>query len=252
VLKKNHFHFSVDDVFASLIEITDKNIPLKNHWFFKQLYNLWSKYQIKTSCNLFYEGFVNGNRRSLVQVRSIKDEIREGWLYFGPHALNIGTPPYKQTNSNQIKTFDKIYNEIDRFAGTRHRCSFLRLHYYSESYQLANYWKKNKIKGIFTTDRKVGCHTMPKYIANELIKNGVAKYKETNLIRTDFRIEFLSKKKMINKKKIINIFEEKLKEKSFIIIYSHEYELKKKINKHVTLHCASVLTYKIKLKNSKP
>ena len=237
MLKKNHFHFSVDDVFASLIEITDKNIPLKNHWFFKQLYNLWSKYQIKTSCNLFYEGFVNGNRRSLEQVRSIKDEIREGWLYFGPHALNIGTPPYKQTNSNQIKTFDKIYNEIDRFAGTRHRCSFLRLHYYSESYQLANYWKKNKIKGIF---------------ANELIKNGVAKYKETNLIRTDFRIEFLSKKKMINKKKIINIFEEKLKEKSFIIIYSHEYELKKKINKHVTLQCASVLTYKIKLKNSKP
>ena len=26
VLKKNHFHFSIDDVFASLIEITDKNM----------------------------------------------------------------------------------------------------------------------------------------------------------------------------------------------------------------------------------
>ena len=35
----NKFHFSVDDVFESLIEISDNNIPIKKHWFFKILYN---------------------------------------------------------------------------------------------------------------------------------------------------------------------------------------------------------------------
>ena len=44
----NKFHFSVDDVFESLIEISDNNIPIKKHWFFKILYNLWKKYKIKT------------------------------------------------------------------------------------------------------------------------------------------------------------------------------------------------------------
>ena len=52
MIKNNSFHFSVDDVFSSLIEVTDKNIKIQNHWFFKQLYNLWIKYKIKTSCVL--------------------------------------------------------------------------------------------------------------------------------------------------------------------------------------------------------
>ena len=34
---KIYIHFSVDDVFNSLIEVTDNNIPLKKHWFFSQI-----------------------------------------------------------------------------------------------------------------------------------------------------------------------------------------------------------------------
>ena len=88
---------------------------------------------------------------------------------------------------------------------------------------------------------------MPLYIANELINTGYARYKNTNLLRTDFRIEWLSKKK-----KIKNIFKQKLKSKDFIIIYSHEYELKKNKNKHLVLKCASVIKNEIKLNNLKP
>ena len=35
--KKIYLHFSVDDVFNSLIEVTDKNIKLNDHWFFSHL-----------------------------------------------------------------------------------------------------------------------------------------------------------------------------------------------------------------------
>ena len=40
MFKKKKFSFSVDDVFESLIEISDKNIPLKEHWFLK----IYTKY----------------------------------------------------------------------------------------------------------------------------------------------------------------------------------------------------------------
>ena len=37
--KKINFHFSVDDVFETLIDISDKKVKLKNHWFFSQLFS---------------------------------------------------------------------------------------------------------------------------------------------------------------------------------------------------------------------
>ena len=53
--KKINLHFSVDDVFESLIEVSDKNISLKKHWFFSKFYFLWKKYKLKTGLYLFYE-----------------------------------------------------------------------------------------------------------------------------------------------------------------------------------------------------
>lgn len=77
MIKEKGFHFSVDDVFKSLIEVSDKNIPLKKHWFFKQLYDLWKKNKIQIGCNIFYQGLVNGKRRNLGEVKSIKDQSLE-------------------------------------------------------------------------------------------------------------------------------------------------------------------------------
>ncbi len=251
MIKNNSFHFSVDDVFNSLIEISDKKILLKDHWFFKQLYDLWKNYGVKTSCNLFFEGIVNDKKRNLQEVRCIKNEIAEGWLFFGPHALNSSTPPFKQNKTQQIKTFNGIYKEIDRFAGTKNRCKYIRLHHYSESYQLNNYWKQKKIKGLFSTDRSVGSHTMPNYISKKLINYGNAEYKSTLFIKTDFRVEWLSKIRKNIQSEILKVFNLKLKKKKFIIIYSHEYELKKNKNKKMLIKCISLIR-KINLKNIHP
>ena len=251
MIKNNSFHFSVDDVFNSLIEISDKKILLKHHWFFKQLYHLWKIHGVRTSCNLFFEGIINGRKRNLQEVRCIKNEIKEGWLFFGPHALNLSTPPFKQNKSQQIKTFNNIYNEIDRFAGFKNRCTYIRLHYYSESYQLSNYWKQNKIKGLFSTDRSVGSHTMPKYVSKKLINFGNAEYKSTVFIKTDFRVEWLSKIRRNINSDILNAIKLRLKAKKFIIIYSHEYELKKKKNKKALIKCITLIK-KINFKSMHP
>ena len=144
----------------------------------------------KNKCNLFFE-VVNDKKRNLQEVRRIKNDCR-GLVVFGPHVLNSSTPPFKQNKTQQIKTFNGIYKEIDRFASTKNRCKYIRLHHYSESYQLNNYWKQNKIKGLFSTDI-LGSHTMPNYISKKLINYGNAEYKSTLFIKTDFRVEWLSK-----------------------------------------------------------
>ena len=132
----NSFHFSVDDVLPALIEVTDKNIPLVQNQFFSQLRYIFEKYGVKTGLNLFYSHKINGEIRFLSEVRDLKDEIKDGWLYFAPHALDFDTAPYSQNINSQIKMVDDIMGQINRIAGI-YKASSVRFHYYSECYEIA-------------------------------------------------------------------------------------------------------------------
>lgn len=149
------FHFSVDDVFKSLIEITDKKISLKKHNFFKIFYKLWKKYKIKTGLHIFYQGKIKGKLRTLKEVKILKKEIKEGWIYFGAHGLDANTPPYTQKPTTQKKVLNNIYKEIYRFAGKKFLCKRIRLHHYSESYEISNFLKKKKLMLFFQQIEKL-------------------------------------------------------------------------------------------------
>ena len=66
------YHFSVDDVFECLIEVTDKDMPLFEHPFFKLLKEMHNLYDISVGLNLFYEKEIGGIVRSLKEVRDFK------------------------------------------------------------------------------------------------------------------------------------------------------------------------------------
>jgi len=219
-------HFSIDDVFNSLVEISEKKIPLKKHYFFKELYKIWKKYKIKTGLNVFFENTINNKSKSLKNVRKMSKELSENWIYFNFHALKPSLPPYKQKTDDQKKTFEKITNEIKRFAGKKYLSKYVRLHHYSESFELSNFFKKYKIKGVFTTDRKIGSHRMPKKNSNELLHQGKTIYNNIHFYRTDLRIEWLANSK--NDKILKHRIRKVLNKKNRIIIYSHEYEFKRK------------------------
>ena len=246
----NKFHFSVDDVFESLIEVSDKKIPLSKHWFFKILYKLWKKYKIRTAVYLFYQKKINGKLRTLKEIRDIKNQLKEGWLYFNIHGLDYDTPPYSQKPSEQKKTFLKIHNQIIRFAGKKNLSSFVRLHYYSESFELKNFYKQKNIYGLFVTDREVGSYRLPKKNSNELILKGITKSKGVYFIRTDYRVEFLSKIK--NTSTIKKNFNDNFKKNRKIIIYTHENELKKKINVTNLINSMKILVNDLSILNAKP
>ncbi len=246
---KKEFHFSIDDVFESLIEVSDKNMPIKKHYFFKILYTLWKKHKIKTGLHLFYQKEIQGRIRTLKEVRNLEKELRENWIYFNIHGLDPETPPYKQTIKEQKKTFDKISKEISRFSNKKYFTSFTRLHHYSESFELKEYFKKKKIQGLFSTDRKVGSHRMSKKSSLRLIEKGEVKFKGMNFFRTDFRVEWLEKE---NLKDIKTNFIDTLRKKNKIIIYSHEYELKRKNIRKTLMKLMGMLSKDLKLVCQKP
>ena len=246
--KKINFHFSVDDVFESLIEISDSKIKLIDHWFFSQLYFLWKKFNIKSAVYLFYEGKILNKKRSLKEVRNLKRELNGNWLYFGPHALNHYSPPHKYKTKVQKEHFQKIYSEINRFAGQKYMAKKIRLHEYSESYELVNFFKKYNVNTLFTTDKNVGSHRMPLHKRSELINIGNTNYKNMHFIRTDFRVENL--KNDINHNQII--FNQFFKNRKFITIYSHEYEMKKSKIKKLLVNNISLIAKKFNLVSKKP
>ena len=247
--KKINHHFSVDDVFKSLIEVTDKNIELKKHWFFSNFYKLWKKYKIKTGLYLFYSGKVDGEIRNLSEIRNIKKELKENWIFFGPHALNTSSPPHKFSPKVQKQHLSKIYSEISRFAGSKYFVKKVRLHEYSESFELKNFFKKYKVSTLFTTDKIVGAHRLPRKNKEDLLNYGITKFRNLKFIRTDLRIEMLTKnKKILNQKKILNIFTKK----KFITIYSHEYELKRKKCRSILFETLDFLSKNFDIHLTKP
>ena len=44
---------------------------------------------------------MNGDIRTLREVKDIKDQIREGWIYFNFHGLDKDNPPFSQTTLDQ-------------------------------------------------------------------------------------------------------------------------------------------------------
>ncbi|MEO5341291.1 MAG: hypothetical protein H7837_12375 [Magnetococcus sp. MYC-9] len=219
------YHFSIDDVFASLIEVSDAKIPLFAHPYFAMLKRLHGEYGLTVGLHLFHEGRIGGKLRSLRDIRDLRNEIENDgdWLFFGPHALNFETAPYNQTPADQIASFDKIYAEIDRFAGRAFYAQWVRLHYYSESYELADYFAGKGVAALFSTERPAGSHRMPGEIKDGLIHTGSATFERMNFIRTQFRVESFADD-WLGKDDIKKLFAEALATYKYIIFYTHEYE----------------------------
>lgn len=219
------YHFSVDDVFDSLIEVTKKDIPLFSHPFFGLMKEVHDEYETQVDLELFWEREIDGILYTLENVRDFTEEIKKagGWLRFGPHAESYMTAPFEQSPEEQKIVFDKIYKEIKRFAGNECCAEWVRLHYYSESYELFDYFSKKGVTALFSTDREVGSHRMPVHVAQQLLAEGSSSYDGMNFIRTQYRVEVFTNHRL-TEDEIRRLFEESIKRYGYICFYSHEYE----------------------------
>ena len=185
------YHFSVDDVFTSFIEVSDRKISLFEHPFFQFLKQVHTEFGSNVHLYLFYQKILNGTIRTLRDVSdSIKAEFEGNrWLHLGPHALDYDTPPYTQSSEEQIEVFDAIYSEIGRFAGKSMLSEWVRLHHFSESYELASYFRGKSVVALLSTDKRPISYRIPKYARKRLRNMGTVDYEGIAFVRSHLRVE---------------------------------------------------------------
>ncbi|PIO08352.1 hypothetical protein COU59_01865 [Candidatus Pacearchaeota archaeon CG10_big_fil_rev_8_21_14_0_10_34_12] len=249
-LQKNPFyHFSVDDVFDSLIEITDKKMNVFRHPFFSFLKGLHDEFGTNVDLYLFFQKIIDGKLRTLKDVSSSLKSTFEAnpWIRFGPHALDYETPPYTQTPDEQIEVFNKTYNEIYRFSGEKNLSKWVRLHYFSESYELADYFHFKGIESLFTTDKDRITTRMPE-INDILMSRGFTDYNGLRFIRSHVRAENLGNED-ISTEELKKLIESYIEEHRFISFFTHEYEILREDVRSITkdaishLHAMKIPSY---------
>ncbi len=131
--KKPFYHFSIDDVIDSLIEVSNFSNNLFSQPFFKFLYTIHQKYNTNVDLYCFYQKNTSDKPITLNDVSNNYKEIfsKNPWLRFGPHALDTETAPYSQTSEQQIQVFDLIYKEIEIFNSITYKCELIILHFFT-------------------------------------------------------------------------------------------------------------------------
>ncbi|HMA78755.1 MAG TPA: hypothetical protein VKP88_06540, partial [Candidatus Paceibacterota bacterium] len=219
------YHFSIDDVFESLLRVSDQNIPLFDETMFAVLKEAHVDFGCKVDLELFYEKEIDGVRRTLTEVRPIRDEILAAgnWLRFAPHAQSYQVAPYEQTPTELEMVFRKIYDEIDRFAGNDMYATWARLHYYSEMYELAELFHQKRVTALFTTDNPKGSHRMDEAVGEQLVTTGEAHANDLHFIRTHYRLENFANARL-DERALHALFVDSLQTYGYVIFYTHEYE----------------------------
>lgn len=220
------YHFSIDDVFNSLIEVSDANIALFKHPFFNFLQSLHLDYGVYLDLYLFYQKIVQGRLRNLTEISpQLKtDFISAPWLRLGPHALDHDTAPYLQSPADQEKTFNAIYQEIRRFAGSSNMSRWLRLHYFSEAYELSTYWQSQGVDTLLLTDKPAVAYRLPNPEKEKLESSGLIQYQGLNLRRSHERMENLSAE-AISHQNLHTRLARHLEKHNYLILFSHEINM---------------------------
>lgn len=244
IVKK--FHFSIDDVFDTLIDASISKISIKQHPFYENLLRLSESYGVSTGLNVFYQGKKDYIDYDLGMVKDFYDDLKGGWLKFAPHALNFDSPPYTQEIGQQEDFLKKTYLELDRIAGKSNRSQGIRLHYYSEAIEMIDLLKKYGVSYLFTTDKPIYAHRLNEFQINEIRKNGYVSVGGMLFVRTDFRVEDIANKKL-SRYEIAKIFEKTFYSYDKVVLYAHEYEYRRKDIYEYTNLCIDILVRDLRI-----
>lgn len=181
------YHFSVDDVCRALVDAARYGDDPFKHDFFAFLKHLHDRANVNVDLYCFYQ---DGGVTLADVPSSFRDAFAENdWLRFGPHAMDYASAPHAVAPAKQREVFDLICAEIDRFAGPASYCEWLRLHYFSESFELAEYFQRRGITTLLTTDKPIGCYRLPAKEADVLRRTGTVAYGGIDFALSHFRLE---------------------------------------------------------------
>lgn len=226
MISSPYYHFSIDDVFDALIDVSDSGLPLFEHPFFAFLDEAHRRFQIAVDLYLFVKKRIGGVERTL---REVSDRLRADlelapWIRFGPHALDYESPPYAQEPQEQERVFAETYAEIDRFAGRAQRSRWVRLHYFSEAYEIAPFFKREGTEALFLTDKPAAAYRLAEPEKMQLRERGRVTHEGLELFRSHARLELLIDEG-IDRDAVHRRLERTIEEHGFFSLFTHEVEV---------------------------
>lgn len=185
------YHFSVDDVFESLLAPVEHHRAIADQPVIRFLLNLAQLHGTQTDLYVFLTDPPGAGSRSL---HHLPDPVCVGLaaldgLRFGPHGRDYETAPHAQTLAEQERTVLALYDAIARFCSRSKLSRWVRLHYFSECYELAPVLLAHGVKALLLTDKPAITYRLGDAHKAALIGKSWTEKNELAFIRSHLRFE---------------------------------------------------------------
>ncbi|KPF64343.1 hypothetical protein IP69_18380 [Bosea sp. AAP35] len=225
--KRPGYHFSVDDVLESLLMLSDWHLRVGAQPFLAFCTQLASEGAI-TDLYLFRRmNGIDGRVRSLDEVANplvIEALAGLAGVRFGPHAENYATAPHAQTLDRQAATMHGLFEIISRLALPESRARWVRLHYFSECFEIAPVFREHGVEALLTTDKPALTWRMGPREAEELGRFGMTEANGLTMIRSHLRLESFADE-ADDPARFLARIDEVLDSHGFVTLFTHETDM---------------------------
>jgi hypothetical protein len=217
------FHFSVDDVIRAPLMVSDWDLPVEGAPMLAFLARLHADWGVRSDLYCFLEMVeADGRRRSLAGLTPAacaRLGAAEAFAW-GPHAQDYATAPHAQDVEAARATFTALGAALDRIGGAR--APWVRLHYFSELFELAPLWAAQGIAALMTTDRPARAWRLDEGARAALAARGRARAEGMEFVTSHIRLEFCAPDRPAH---LCARIDAAVEAHGFCTLFTHEVEL---------------------------
>ena len=221
------YHFSVDDVLASLLQLSDWRLDIGGQPCLAFLDRLHREYGAMIDLYLFERAVApDGRVRQLREVddRAVAALGAASGFRFGPHAVDHATAPHAQPLPDLIADMDRLCSTIARLAPPQRRSRWVRLHYFSEAWEAAEVWRRHGIEALMTTDKPAIAYRLEKPHREALARDGRTSRDGLGFVRSHLRLESF-RRDARDPARFTSRIDEVLERHGFVTLFTHEIDL---------------------------
>ncbi|MFN3643543.1 MAG: hypothetical protein ACK4TB_11545 [Gemmobacter sp.] len=220
------YHFSVDDVFASLVAMSDAGLSPAAQPMLGFLDRLHAAFGTVTDLYVFQTGPAGGAMRDLAEITPAAADRLRGWgaVRLGPHARDYATPPHAQTVPDLIATMDRLAATIAGITTPAQRARWLRLHYFSESHEARPVWDRIGVTALMTTDKPAVAYRLDDAARAALAATGRARAHGMDWVQSHLRLETY-REEAADPARFCARIDAVLDRHGFVTLFTHEVDL---------------------------
>jgi hypothetical protein len=221
------YHFSVDDVLASLLQLSDWRLDVVGQPCLAFLDRLHREYGAMIDLYLFESAVAPDGR--VRQLRDVDDRAiaalgAASGFRFGPHAIDYATAPHAQPAPDLIADMERLCATIARLTAPERRSRWVRLHYFSEVWEAAEVWRRHGIEALMTTDKPAIAYRLEPHYREALARAGRTSRAGVGFVRSHLRLESL-RGDADDPARFASRIDEVLDCHGFVTLFTHEIDL---------------------------